>query len=176
MSDTPHDDRPMHRRFALRIVALSAPPLLLWLWLLVPMWQPAPVKVTGPIQQTEACLGLCQPVLSVGPVALSCQADLMGFPYACPPRLLQAGTGSATYFVFPSLGGLLGLAPTAGVLLELERDGQRVFRRSVRAQVFASIYGGWAFHAVYWPVVALIIWRWPNSRVSRRAQWLPTRP
>jgi hypothetical protein len=27
------------------------------------------------------------------------------------------------------------------------------------------------FHAIYWPIVGFIIWRWPNSRISKRATW-----
>jgi hypothetical protein len=170
---SPAEPRELDRGLWLRVVGLSAPPILLWLWLLVPAFQPVPERVAGAIRPTEACLGYCRPVVAVGAMALSCQADLLGLPYACASRLLTPGEGTATYFRMPTLGGLLGLAPTAGVLLELERDGQVVYRRSIRSQVMASIYGGWGFHAVYWPLVGLIIWRWPDSRISRRAQWLP---
>jgi hypothetical protein len=167
---------PMDLRRWLQVVLLSAPPLLVWAWLLVPSLQPKPQHLAGPIRAAEACLvGWCRPVVSVGSVALSCQSDLLGAPYACPDRLLASGVGTAKYFVHPTVSGLLGLAPTAGVLIELERDGQVVFRRSIRGQVFASMYGGWAFHAIYWPIVGFVIWRWPHSRISRRAQWLPSK-
>lgn len=165
----------MNRRILLRVLVLAAPPLLLWLWLLVPALQPATQRISGPVRATEACWLWCKPVVSVGGVALSCKADFLGLPYECPQRLLQPGTGSASFFAMPSLGALLGFAPTAGVLLELERDGQLVTSRSVRAQVLASLYGSWGFHALYWPIVGLIIWRWPRSRFSRRVQWQPSR-
>jgi hypothetical protein len=166
----------MDRRSWMRVIGLSLPPVLLWLWMLVPALQPVPQRVTGEIRTGQACLIWCSPVVSVGSARLSCQADFLGLPYACAPRWLKDGQGSATYFRLPTLSGVLGLAPTDGVLLELQRDGEVVFRRSVRQQVVATLYGGWMFHAVYWPIVGLIIWRWPDSRISRRAQWLPSRP
>jgi hypothetical protein len=165
----------MNLRLWFKVVVLSAPPLLLWIWLLLPPLQPVPQRVGGEVRASDACLVWCSPVVSVGGTALSCKADLLGVPYACPPKLLKPGSGTATFFVLPTASGLLGLSPTTGVLLELERDGEVVFRRSVRSQVFATLYGGWVFHAVYWPLVGLAIWLWPDSRFSRRAQWLPSR-
>lgn len=157
----------------LRVAILAAPPMLLWAWLLTPALQPQPQRATGAVQAAEACLLYCQPTVAVSDLRLSCQADLVGLPQKCGSALLAPGFGAAVYARVPTLTGLLGLAPTDGVLLELERDGQVVFKRSLRSQVLAGLYGSWGFHALYWPIVGFIIWRWPHSRVSRRAQWLP---
>ena len=29
-------------------------------------------------------------------------------------------------------------------------------------QVWAELYGGWVFNAIYWPIAGLAIWRWPR--------------
>ncbi len=171
----PDLDLTMRRTIWLPVALLSAPPVLIWLWMLIPALQPVPQRISGGIGSSDVCFGYCRPVVSVASTPLSCRSDLIGFPYACAPRLLEAGTGSAVYFTLPTLSGLLRSSPTAGVLLELERDGQIVFRRSVRSQAFASIYGGWIFHAVYWLIVALILWRWPGSRIGSSAQGLSHR-
>ncbi len=28
--------------------------------------------------------------------------------------------------------------------------------------------GGWLFHALYWPLAGLLLWRWPSSALARR--------
>ncbi len=166
----------MGRGILLRVAVVALPPVLLWLWLLWPGLQPERQRISGTISSAPGCLGWCEPVVSIAGTPLSCRADFLGLPAACPADLLKAGAGSAAFFRMPSLAAALGRAPTRGVLLELERDGSRVFTRSFRAQVLASVYASWGFHVLYWPVVALVIWRWPNSRLSRKAQWQPSRP
>lgn len=160
----------------MRVAVLALPPVLLWLWLLFPGLQPERQRLSGVIASAQVCLGWCEPVVSIGGTPVSCEADFVGLPSACPSALLQPGAGSASFFYMPSLAAVLGLAPTAGVLLELERDGAQVFRRSFRSQVLAGLYASWGFHALYWPLVALVIWRWPRSRFSRRVTWQPTQP
>jgi hypothetical protein len=85
--------------------------------------------------------------------------------------LTEPGSATITYSPIPSLARLVGLAPTEGVLLRMERNGERVFARSFSSQVWAGLYGGWVFHAVYWPLMGIAIWLWPNAWFSRRATW-----
>lgn len=155
----------------LRIAFAAAPPLLLTLWLSIPPLQPARQTVSGAAERTRVCLVLCADVLKVGSVTLACNVDFLGAPYDCREKLLQPGVAEAEYAALPSLASLLGLAPTAGTLLRLQRDGVTVFSRSVAQQVRAALYGGWVFNAIYWPLMALIIWRWPHSRLARRVTW-----
>ena len=155
----------------LRIAGVSTPPLLLALWLSVPLLQPARQTVAGPAESAQACLVFCAQVLKVGPAMLSCRADFLGTPYDCRNKLLQPGAVTAEYAALPSLAALLGLAPTQGTLLRLRRDGEVVFSRSVSQQVWAALYGGWVFNALYWPLAGLVIWRWPQSRMARRITW-----
>lgn len=160
----------------LRIAAVSAPPVLAALWLSAPALQPAPVTVTGHTSSAEACLGVCRPVLALGDLRLACGLDFSGVPVACRQRLRVDGPAQATYAPLPTLAGLVGLAPTHGVLLRLERGGETVYRRSLQQQVWSALYGGWVFHAIYWPIAGLILWRWPHSRFSRRVTWADSRP
>jgi hypothetical protein len=166
----------MSRGILVRVAVVALPPILLWLWLLFPGLQPERQRLVGAIASADACLAWCRPVVSIGGTSVSCQADFLGLPSACPPELLQPGIGSASFFYMPSLAAALGLAPASGVLLELERGGALVFRRSFRSQILASLYASWGFHVLYWPLVALVIWRWPNSRFARRATWQPSQP
>lgn len=158
-----------------RIALVVAPPALVSLWLATPALQPAPLRVSGPLVAAEACLSagmqVCRPVLAVRELRLSCGYDFIGLPVACRERLREAGEVQATYVPLPSAAGLLGRAPVQGTLLRLERGGETVYRRSLQAQVWAAVYGGWLFHAIYWPIAGLVIWRWPGSRWARRAQW-----
>lgn len=151
-----------------RVVLAGLLPPLVGLWLSVPAWQPRPVTVQGRVEAVELCLGLCAPGLAVGGLRLSCKADLLGVPYACPQRLLGEGDAVLRYAELPSLARLLGLAPAGGVLTRLERDGQVLFSRSVQQHVWQAIYGGWVFHAIYWPIVGLLIWLRPASRLAQR--------
>jgi hypothetical protein len=148
---------------------------LLWTWLLTPSLQPSPRQISGAISQSTACFVVCESVVQVADLKLSCGFDVLGLPSPCPSRTLLSGTAQATYAPLPTLSGLLGRSATSGVLLELRTDQKVVYRRSVRSHVVASVYQGWGFHAVYWPLVGLIIWRWPNSRFSRRVQWASSR-
>lgn len=155
----------------LRIAGVSLPPVLLALWLTLPAFRPQPVQAEGRLQRAEACLGWCADVIAVGELRLACRVDFLGLPYDCAERLLQPGAVSVSYAPMPSLAGLLGRAPTAGVVTRLERDGELVFRRSITSQVWAALYGGWVFNALYWPIAGLVIWRWPRSRFARRVTW-----
>lgn len=158
-----------------RVLAFAAPPVLLWTWLLTPSLQPSPRQISGAISPSTACFVVCESVVQVADLKLSCGFDVLGLPSPCPSRTLLSGTAQATYAPLPTLSGLLGRSATSGVLLELRTDQKVVYRRSVRSHVLASVYQGWGFHAVYWPLVGLIIWRWPNSRFSRRVQWANSR-
>jgi hypothetical protein len=154
-----------------RVVAVSAPPLLVALWLSVPWFQPETVRAEGRLERASVCLGVCADVVAVNDLRLACQADLLGVPYRCKHSLLQPGSVAVTYAALPSVAGLLGRAPVSGVLTRLERDGQTVFRKSVPRHVWSALYGGWVFNAIYWPIAGLIVWRWPKSRFSRRVTW-----
>lgn len=153
-----------------RVVLAGCLPMLVSLWLSLPALRPQPVEVRGAVEPIELCLGLCARGLAIGGQRLVCNADLLGVPYDCRDRLLIPGEATARYVVLPSLARMIGLAPATGVLTRLERDGQVLFSRSAQQHVWHAIYGGWVFHALYWPIVGLIIWRWPGSRFSRRVQ------
>lgn len=167
-----------------RAMGFWLPPLAVSLWLTFPALQPAAQAVRGPLAATEACLLklACGSALKVGDTVLGCQFDLLGAPYDCRRRLLEsaaagvAGDVVAEYRALPSLARAVGLAPTAGVLTRLEIGGQVVHRRNVAALVWQGLYGGWLFHAVYWPIVGLILWRWPESRFARRVTWADAQP
>lgn len=152
------------------VVLAGCLPMLAGLWFSLPALRPQPVEVRGAVVAVELCLGLCAQGIAIGGQRLVCKADLLGVPYACRDRLAAPGDATARYVVLPSVARLLSLAPATGVLTRLERDGQVLFARSVQQHVWQAIYGGWAFHALYWPIVGLIIWRWPGSRFSRRVQ------
>lgn len=162
----------------LRIFMVAAPPALLSLWLSVPLFQPAVQTLSGRLEVARVCLVKCADVIRLGDVHLGCQVDLLGVPYSCRARLLQPGEVTLRYAAMPSVASVLGLAPTAGTLLRLEREGQVVYARSLAQQVWASLAGGWVFHAVYWPIAGLVIGFWPGSRFARRVTWAdwPRRP
>lgn len=157
--------------FWLRILAVSAPPVLVLLSLTLPALQPKTQTITGALVRTQACLVICADVARVGDLVLGCRVDLLGAPYACSPRVLAAGPATVQFATFPTLAGLFGQAPVHGTVTRVERDGQVVYARTVAQLVWSALYGGWLFHAVYWPIAALVIWRWPQSRFSRRATW-----
>jgi hypothetical protein len=145
--------------------------VLLSLWLTIPALQPAKQMVTGQLGATKSCLIVCAEVIQVADRRLGCNVDLLGVPYACRAKLLQPGQAVATYVALPSAARLLSLADTDGTLLRLERDGAVIYSRSIAQQAWSALYGGWIFHAIYWPIAGLIIWKWPSSRFSRRVQW-----
>jgi hypothetical protein len=176
MSPSAPAQAPSHRTPWARIVFMGALPLVVTLWLSVPAFQPQPIELRGAATRSQACLWFwCADVLQVGSTKLACQADLIGVPYSCRSKLLQSGDAVVRYAPLPSLAGWLGLAPTEGLLLRLERDGQLVSSRSLHQQVWQALYGGWVFHMVYWPLVGFLAWRWPRSawvqRIWQRATW-----
>lgn len=165
---------------ALRVGAISALPLLLGVWLAIPALHPVPVVLEGAATAERACVGRwCAEVVAVSGRPLACRADLIGMPEDCrlrgpagrglPGAVLRPGEPATARVVsLPSLLSLLGFAPTDAVLLELRQGGQTLFRRSLHGQAWAALYGGWLFHAVYWPIVGLVWWLWPRSGLSRR--------
>ncbi len=72
---------------------------------------------------------------------------------------------------FPSLASAFGLAPLQGTITKLELGGKVVYARTKSQLVWSALYGGWVFHAIYWPIAGFSIWRWPQSRFSKRATW-----
>ncbi len=162
----------MKRRW-LRIAIAGLLPMLVSLWLSIPAFQPLPQIIQGHSTPAEVCLVKCANVLSVQGVLIGCKADLLGVPYSCREQLLAPGDARVTYAKLPSLASLLGFARTSGTLVRLERDGQLIYSRSVTDQVWAAIYGGWVFNTVYWPLVALIGWLWPQSYAARKLRRRP---
>lgn len=165
---------------ARRILVISAPPMLLTLWLAVPALHPAPVDVQGLAAPHRACVGRwCGELVAVSGQVLACRVDLIGLPADCRLRGAQArGLPAATLIAgvpvqaqvvrMPSLLSLLRLAPTESVLLRLQQGDQLLFRRSLQGHAWGALYGGWLFHAIYWPLAALVIALWPGSGTSRR--------
>jgi hypothetical protein len=166
---------------ALRVTAVSAPPLLLGLWLAIPALHPPPFVVQGPAAAQQACVGRwCAEVVAVAGRPLACRADLIGLPEDCRlrgpgprglPSMALAGLTEplqARAVALPSALSLLGLAPTEAVLLELRRGEELLFRRSLRGHAMAALYGSWMFHAIYWPIAGLLLWRWPRSGLAQR--------
>lgn len=165
---------------ALRILAVSAPPALLALWLALPALHPPPLQLAGPATAQRVCVGSwCREVVAVAGRPLACRADFIGLPEDCrlrgaerrgrPSAVLEPGQPvEARAIALPSLLSMLGLAPTEAVLLDLQQGGQTLFRRSLHSQAWAALYGGWIFHAIYWPIAGLLLWRWPRSGLSRR--------
>jgi hypothetical protein len=148
-------------------------PIAVSFWLSIPAFQPKPQFIQGPASHTTACLIKCAEVLSVQGVLIGCKVDLLGVIYTCAEKILQPGEAQVTYAKLPSLASLLGFARTSGTLVELKRDGQLIYSRSVSSQVWSAIYGGWVFNAVYWPLVALIVWLWPESYAARKLKRKP---
>ncbi len=117
---------------ALRIVAVSAPPALLTLWLAWPALHPPPERLQGPAAAHRACVGpWCAEVLVVAERPVACEADLIGLPEDCslrrsgqrglPSAVLDPALPATAQVVrLPSLLSALGLAPTEGVLLQLD--------------------------------------------------------
>jgi hypothetical protein len=161
----------MTRGLFLRIAAVSLPPVVFALWLSIPALQPSKQLTQGGLAGTSACLVVCAEVLEISGVRLGCNMDFLGVPYSCQETLLQPGEAIATYVRLPSIAGALGMAPTDGTLLRLEKGGVVIYSRSVAQQVWRAMYGGWVFSAVYWSMAGLIIWRWPKSRFSKSASW-----
>lgn len=157
----------MTRRW-LRYPVAALLPVAVSLWLSTPSVQPKPKVIEGNVTREHACLIKCADVLGVEGLLIGCKVDLLGVPYTCRDNLLQSGVARVTYAAIPSLASLLGFARTSGTLVRLERDGQVVYSRSVSSQVWSALYGGWVFHAVYWPLVALIVWLWPTSYAARK--------
>lgn len=163
-----------------RIALISAPPALLTLWLAIPSLHPPPLLLQGPVHAQRACVGpLCGEVVAVAGRALACRADFIGLPEDCrlrgaqrrglPSQVLAADAPVRAHAVaLPSLLSLLGRAPTEAVLLQLQQGEQVLFRRSLASHAWAALYGGWLFHAIYWPLAGLLLWRWPRSGLARR--------
>ncbi|MGL5002232.1 MAG: hypothetical protein ACRDAM_04770, partial [Casimicrobium sp.] len=149
----------------------AAPPLLLTLWTSIPAFQPAPQTISGIVSKAEVCLVTCAQVVAIGNEKLVCQADFFGAPHPCRDRHVASGEASVRYVTFPSLAGLVGLAPTTGVLVRMEREGKVTFSKSISDHAWSALYGGWVFHAFYWPIMGFIIWKWPKSWLSRRVTW-----
>ena len=152
----------------LRIAALASLPVAIAVWLSIPAFQPAPQVHQGTAGQATICLGLCSQALAVGNLVLACKADLLGVAYSCNERIVTAGSVEVTYVRLPSLASLLGLSRTDGTLLMLKRDGKTVYSSSISQHVWQSLYGGWVFHAVYWPIAGFVVWLWPHSWFSRK--------
>ena len=110
-------------------------------------------------------------MVAIENLRLACDFGFTGIPYDCDENVVAADDAQATYGALPTAAGLLGVSPTQGVILRLESGGKTIFRRSIAEQVWAAMYGGWVFNAIYWPIAALIVWRWPNSTFSRRVKW-----
>jgi hypothetical protein len=164
-------DTPLSFKQWLRVSVFVLPPLLVTIWTSIPALQPKPVTVTGEVTRANACVLLCAPVVAIANERIACRTDLLGVSYKCRDKLTQQGVATVTYAAMPSLARLIGMSPTTGVLLKMEREGKVIYSRSIADQVWAGLYGGWVFHAIYWPIVGFIIWRWPNSRISKRATW-----
>jgi hypothetical protein len=162
-------------RLALRVLLVASPPVLLGLWLSMPSLQPEPFTQRGVAELREVCTGpFCGQLLVVNGQPLACRIDIVGLPGRCGLRGGGAGGGLAGQEVqalavrLPSVLGLLGQARAEGVLLRLERGDQLLFRRDLRAQAWGALYGGWLFHAIYWPLAGLLLWLWPGSGAARR--------
>jgi hypothetical protein len=158
-------------RRGLRVAAVASPPILLSLWSSIPAFQPAPKTITGVVSRAEVCLITCAPVVAIGDQRLLCRADFMGAPHACREKHMQPGEATVRYSSFPSVAALVGLSPTTGVMLRMERNGERTFAKSLSSHAWSALYGGWVFHAIYWPLMGFIIWKWPKSWLSRRVTW-----
>ena len=152
----------------LRIAAVASLPVVVAVLLSVPAFQPTTRVHQGIAGQATVCLGLCSQALAVGNLILACKTDLLGVAYSCNERFVTAGNVEATYVRLPSVASLFGLARMDGTLLELKRDGRTLYSSSISQQVWQSMYGGWVFHAIYWPVAGLFVWLWPQSWFSRK--------
>lgn len=164
----------------LRIGLVSALPLGVALWPVVPALRPAIVELQGPVAPQRDCVGpVCGERVSIAGRPMACQIALTGLPADCrlwapggrglPSRTLQPGLpATARYAELPTLRSLLGLAPREAVLVRLQQGDRVLHRRSLQSQAWALLYGDWTFHAVYWPLVGLLLWAWPSSRLGQR--------
>ena len=152
----------------LRLVIAAAIPLLVTVWFSVPALQPQARTVEGQARTVAVCPVTCADLLAVDAVILACKHDFSGYPHSCRRRHLVTGTVKVTYVPLPSAASVLGISPSAGVVTKIEKDGEVVFRKSASGHVWAALYGGWVFHAIYWPVVLLAARFWPNSWLARR--------
>ncbi|TAG84437.1 MAG: hypothetical protein EAZ24_00085 [Burkholderiales bacterium] len=128
-------------RRALRIAAVASPPLLLTLWSAMPILKPEPKTLSGVVSRSEVCLITCAPVVAIGDQRLLCRADFLGAPHACREKHMVGGEATVRYSSFPSLASLVGLSPTTGVLLRMERAGERTFSKSLSGHAWSALYG-----------------------------------
>jgi len=150
---------------------VALPPLAFALWLGVPFFDPPLKTAQGHASRTQVCLAGCSDVLQVGGLLLGCKADPVGLSIACRDDLLASGDVVATYVRLPSLASLLGVSRVSGTLVRLERGKEAAYSRAVSSIVWATLHEPSLFHLLYWPIAAFLIWRWPQSRFSRRATW-----
>jgi hypothetical protein len=167
-------------RLAWRVMLVSAPPALLGLFLMLPALWPEAERIRGTAQAHTACVGRwCGEVLAIDGRPLSCRIDFIGLPGDCRLRggagrgepASRLGTGlpvEATVMRVPSLMSWLGRPATDGLLLRLEHGSERLFVRSLHQHAWGALYGNWLLHAIYWPVVGLVILLWPGSRLHQR--------
>lgn len=167
-------------RLAWRVLLVSAPPVLLGLFLMLPALWPEAERLRGMATPHTACVGRwCGSVLAIDGRPIDCRIDFIGLPGDCrlrsgagrTPAATALGSGlavEATVMRVPTLLSLLGRPATEGVLLRLEHDGQRLYSRTLHQHAWGALYGNWLFHAIYWPVVGLVILLWPGSRLHRR--------
>ncbi len=168
------------RAMVLRIALVALPPAAVALWPAVPALQPKVTELVGTAQPQRDCVGpFCGERVHIEGRSLACRISLLGLPADCrlssaigrglPAQTLQAGQPAvARVAELPTLRSLLGLAPRDAVLLRLQQGPQLLYRRSLHGQAWAVLYGDWAFHALYWPLVGLLLWRWPSSTLGRR--------
>ena len=142
--------------------------MLTTLWLAVPSLQPQQRVAEGQVGKATVCFITCADVLTIQSLQLACQHDFSGYPHTCKAQLLESGLAKVSYVSLPSLAGLLGVAPTAGVITRIERAGEVTLLKSASGHIWSALYGGWVFHAIYWPSVAIIARFWPHSWFGRR--------
>lgn len=154
----------------LRLLMAAALPFFVAIWLSVPALQPQARVVEGQAGTVSICPVTCADLLEIGTLKLACTHDFSGYPHSCHRRDLAEGQARVTYVPLPSVASVLGLSPTAGVITKIEKDDKVVFRKSASDHVWSALYGGWVFHAIYWPVVLLAGWFWPRSWLARRRE------
>lgn len=154
----------------LRLFIAAALPFSVAVWLSVPALQPQERTIEGQARTVSVCPVTCVDLLEIGNVTLACTHDFSGYPHSCRRRDLVDGQARVTYVPLPSVARIFGLSPTAGVVTGIEKDNEIVFRKSISDHVWSALYGGWVFHAIYWPVVLLVGWLWPRSWLARRRE------
>jgi hypothetical protein len=152
----------------LRIFVAAAMPFLVGLWLSVTALQPRERIIEGQARTTSVCPVTCADLLTVGTVALACKHDFSGYPHSCRSRQLVNGQVKVTYVPLPSVASALGISPSAGVVTQIEKEGNVVFQKSASSHVWAALYGGWVFHAIYWPTIFLVGRFWPALPLARK--------